>query len=277
MIYLSAEVVSGLGEDTFWTWFKREFPTSVFGLPDAKNAEDGDIVLRYSTLGPAHCIGKSQSVALLWELHPEMRRSLQSNEWDGVISRINSCGKLSDYRTLASPYMLQFYEHLGHIDVLPIGVDTDLFTPIYVEKRVLRWKYQIPDGSAVGIWVGTGHPMKGFDKLVDYARTKPNVHWIIVWKNGQEKDFPFPATHFTKVPQKVLADLMNAANFFVCCGRLKPFYMVEWEAMACNLPFVMLTEREFVPTRNPREDVIRLGWDRKSAKKQWSSYLGLET
>ena len=25
MIYLNCEVKSGLGEDTFWTWFEREF------------------------------------------------------------------------------------------------------------------------------------------------------------------------------------------------------------------------------------------------------------
>ena len=50
MIYLNAEVISGLGEDTFWTWFKREFPTSSFDKP--KTLTEKDIVLRYSTLGP---------------------------------------------------------------------------------------------------------------------------------------------------------------------------------------------------------------------------------
>ena len=34
-IYLNPEVASGLGEDTFWMWFKREFPNSEFLSPNS--------------------------------------------------------------------------------------------------------------------------------------------------------------------------------------------------------------------------------------------------
>lgn len=34
MIYLNTEIFSGLGEDTFWTWFKREFSKETeYGIP----------------------------------------------------------------------------------------------------------------------------------------------------------------------------------------------------------------------------------------------------
>ena len=268
MIYLSAEVVSGLGEDTFWTWFHREFPSSSFDPPTKLGPED--VVLRYSTLGPMKIPGRV--VALLWELHPEMKRVYQSSQWDSVLARIYQCGRLSTHRVVASPAMLPFYEHLGQVDVLPIGVDTNLFRPL-IEKDGLRAKHRIPQDRRVGIWVGTGHPMKGFQALAEYAKSVPEVHWIVVWKEAMDLACPFPATQFVRVPQAALVELMNAADFFACCGALRPFYMVEWEAMACRLPFVMLTEREFTPSSDARTDLIGRGWSRSEAKETWTKYL----
>jgi hypothetical protein len=51
--------------------------------------------------------------------------------------------------------------------------------------------------------------------------------------------------------------------------------MIEWEAMACNLKAVILDnmEKDFVPSDNPRKDVIRLGWDRNTAASKWLKYI----
>ena len=88
-----------------------------------------------------------------------------------------------------------------------------------------------------------------------------------------------PGAHnYTLVDQQQLSELMACSDFFLCCGLLRPFFMVEWEAMACNLPMVILDDmkKDFVPSANPREDIFRLGWDRKTAIKTWKKYLGLE-
>ncbi len=68
---------------------------------------------------------------------------------------------------------------------------------------------------------------------------------------------------------------MNAADFYLACGLLSPFYMVEWEAMACNLPIIIVgdTKKDFVPSENPRNDIFTLNWDRNSVKKKWETYL----
>jgi glycosyltransferase involved in cell wall biosynthesis len=170
--------------------------------------------------------------------------------------------------------MVPSYERFGSIDVLPIGVDTDLFRPL-PEKNSLRDKYNIPKEKVVGIWCGTTHPMKGFSRLVEYARLNPDMYWIIIWKWPTEAGHMPGASNFVKVPQETLCELMNAADFFLSCGSLRPYYMVEWEAMACNLPMRILgnIQKDFVPSSNPRDDIFRLNWDRKSAKKLWANYL----
>jgi glycosyltransferase involved in cell wall biosynthesis len=270
MIYLNAEVISGLGEDTFWTWFKREFPSASFGVPTKLG--DGDVVLQYSTLGFVNRAAKS--IGLLWELYPEMKEQLKSTQWDARLAKVYECARFSTYRTAASHLMVPFYECFGAIDVLPIGVNTDLFKPL-PEKIALRDKYNIPKERTIGIWCGTTHTMKGFDRLVAYANLNPDIYWIIVWKWESEAGFLPGASNFTKVPQQTLCELMNAADFFLCSSRLRPFYMIEWEAMACNLPMKILDniQKDFVPSSNPREDIFRLHWDRESAKKLWSDSL----
>lgn len=270
MIYLNAEVVSGLGEDTFWTWFKREFPTSSFATPRLLRNED--VILRYSTLGFANRAGKS--IALLWELYPEMRTRLKSNQWNSRLAPIYECARFSTYRVVASRLMVPYYEQFGTVDVLPIGVDTELFRPLG-DKSILRKKYGIPEDRTVGFWCGTTHPMKGFDTLLRYAKENPEIYWIIVWKQPSEAGQLQGASNFVKVSQDVLSELMNAADFCLSPGRLGPFYMVEWEAMACNLEMRILgeVEKDFVPSDRPREDVFELGWDRGSAKRAWVDYL----
>lgn len=271
MIYLNAEILSGLGEDTFWTWFKREFPTSSFDEPE--ELTEKDIVLRYSTLGPLP-VFPAKTVALLWELYPEMKEKLVSAEWDDKIETIYKCAKFSTYRSVASSLTIPYYQEFGSVDIIPIGIDTNLFRPI-PGKNTLRDKYNIPKNKRVGIWCGTLHPMKGFSRLLEISKSNHDIHWIIVWKQQSEAGHLEGATNFTLVSQDILAELMNAADFYLACGLLSPFYMVEWEAMACNLSIIIVgdTKKDFVPSENPRNDIFTLGWDRNSVKKKWETYL----
>ena len=49
MIILSTPFVSGLGEDTFWCWIKREFDNSVYEQ-NPTYVNSGDVILSYSTM-----------------------------------------------------------------------------------------------------------------------------------------------------------------------------------------------------------------------------------
>ena len=262
-------MVSGLGEDTFWVWFNREFPGCSYEIP--KKLNDNDILLRYSTLGFLPIEGKQ--VSLCWELYPEMKRVFKTNQWDGKINKVIETARYSTYRTVATEYSVCDYSDFGSVDVIPIGVDTDKFIALS-GKEELRKKYNIPTEEKLGIWIGTLHPMKGYLELVKYASMNPSIHWIVIWKWKQEAGFFNNAYNFVKLDQSSIVELINAADFALFTSKLVPYYMSEWEMMACDIPIVNINgKREFEINKNPRELVINNGWDRISVKKQWIDFL----
>jgi len=270
MIYLNCEVKSGLGEDTFWTWFGREFPTASFDVP--KKLNDEDILLRYSTLGFLPLEGKQ--MALCWELYPEMKEYFNTAAFDDRARLVDNTARYSTYRTVATEMTVKNYEKYGQVEIIPIGVNTDLYKPLG-KKDALRDKYNLPKDKKIGIWIGTFHPMKGVSKLLEYAALNPEIEWIVVWK-WEAEELKMDNVHsFTKIKQEQICELLNAADFFLSTSQLKPYYMAEWEAMSTNIPFVFYgnTEREFYPSDNPRNDVFAMGWDRKSVKKKWAEFF----
>jgi len=270
VIYLNAEIVSGLGEDTFWTWFHREFPNSVFQEPTT--LRDEDVLLRYSTLGFLPVIGKQ--VALCWELYPGMKERFGTTIWDEKIAKVRETARYSTYRTVASTLTQGDYQEFGSVEIIPIGVDTDLFRPL-PDRAALRSKYGLPQDKRIGLWVGTGHPMKGYGLLLEYARSHPDVHWITICKTKTEAVAMPGATSFIKAPQATTCELINAADFFLSTSLLHPFFMAEWEALSCNARMEIIGEpvKEFVPSAEPRDDVFRLGWDRRQVKSVWERFF----
>ena len=126
MIYLNCEVKSGLGEDTFWTWFEREFPNSSFEVPTKLN--DDDILLRYSTLGFLPIEGKQ--MALCWELYPEMEALFHTSCFDERMKKVENAARYATYRTVATKETTKNYEKYGQVEVIPIAVNTDLYKPL---------------------------------------------------------------------------------------------------------------------------------------------------
>ena len=273
MIYLNCEVKSGLGEDTFWTWFEREFSGCCFDIPT--KLRDEDILLRYSTLGFLPIEGKQ--VALCWELYPQMKSFFDVDQWNPRLEKIFQCARYATYRTVATEESVQDYSRFGSVDVIPIGVNTELYKPLG-DKAALRNKYNLPADRQIGIWIGTCHPMKGYGELLKFASEHPDIHWIIVWKWKMEALPMKNATNFIKIPQARINELLNAADFFLSTNKLSSYAMAEWEAMASNTPIKLLDhkqQREFIPSANPRDDVFARGWDRLSARKLWEKFFDL--
>ena len=270
MIYLNCEVKSGLGEDTFWTWFEREFPDSKFEEPTVLNNDD--IVLRYSTLGFLPIPGKQ--VAICWELYPQMKKFFQTEMWNIKLDKIYEAAMYATYRTVATLESVSDYSKYGTVDVIPIGVDTELFCPMN-SKNALRRRYNIPCDKKVGVWVGTCHPMKGYSALLQYAATNPDIFWIVIWKWQPEALPLVGAKNFIKISQQQIAELINCGDFFLSTNRLGSYFMSEWEAMSCNIPFVIIENfpREFYPSTQPRDDVFAMRWDRYSVKQAWTNFL----
>jgi hypothetical protein len=272
-IYLNAENYSALGDDTFWLWMKREFEDSRFGAPRKLNNDD--ILLQYSTLGFPNLAGKT--VALLWELYPEMRRILNSNQWDHIIRNTEETAKFCTYRTVPTEPNKEYYSRFGSIDVVPIGVDTDLFKRATPQVREsLKRFHGIPLDKEIGFWIGTTHPMKGYAELLEYARLHPDIYWIVVWKWQQESAlFPYAGKTFTKIPQRLLAELHSCSDFILHTNKLRSYFMAEWEAMSSDLPIRRLrpVEKDFPEPAAPRFTLFLKGWDRGNVKRRWTEFF----
>lgn len=270
MIYLNCEVKSGLGEDTFWTWFEREFPGSSFDIP--KKLNDEDILLRYSTLGFLPIDGKQ--VAICWELYPEMKQFFNTSYFDDRIKKVENTARYATYRTVATASSVKNYEKFGQTVVIPIGVNTDLYKPLK-NKKQLREKYKLPTNKKIGVWISTYHPMKGLSKMLEYADNHPDIEWIIIWKWNMEELKIKGVHNFVKIKQNQINELFNAADFFLSTSQLAPYFMSEWEAMAANMKFEYFgnADREFYPPVNSRDAVFEMGWDRKSVKDKWIEFF----
>lgn len=267
MLYLSTEIISGLGEDTFWTWFNREFPNSKFIIPTKLN--DDDVFLRYSTLGFLPITGKQ--IAVCWELYPDMKELFNSREYDSKLNLINDTAKFSTYRTVATKHSLKDYRNYGSTFVIPIGVDTDLFKPLD-NKIGLRKKYNLPEDRKIGFWIGTTHPMKGFSSLIEYSRLNPDIFWVIVWKDKLQGGNFTKGLNFYKLPQTEINELINASDFSLFTSKIYPFYIAEWEIMSTNIPVIQYpqTAREFPINYNGnRKIVFDNKWSRKQVKELW--------
>ena len=278
MIYLVCQVKSGLGEDTFWTWFEREFKYHKFIshpiIPEEFN-EAEDCIIVYSTMGKIQNPYNKQYKAfcLAWELYCEMKLILNSNQWDEVINTTNQCATSCTEILVATEFARQHYEQFGIVNKMELGLDTNIFKPLD-NKEQLRNKYNIPLDKTVGYWGGTTHVMKGFNRLVEYANKNPNIFWIIVWKqHGDNGSIPgnIPNISFIHIPQNTINELMNCSDFFLSTSILRPYYMTELEAMATNLKFVFTEsiEKDFVPCEYPRTDIMRNYWSRSAVKNKW--------
>lgn len=268
MIYLSTEIISGLGEDTFWTWFKREFPNSSFNTP--KKLEDDDVLLRYSTLGFLPIQGKQ--ISICWELYFDMRDVFSSREYEEKIRLINDSAKYSTYRAVATEHSLNHYNKYGRTYVLPIGVDTNLFRPLR-NKEILKANYGLPNEGKIGFWIGTTHPMKGFSSLLEFKRQNPDVYWVIVWKDKLQGGYLEGAKNFYKISQSEINDLINCSDFSLFTSRFKPLFIAEWEILSTNIPIIQYPniEREiFIDNNNNRKAVFDRGWSRDQVKNEWS-------
>lgn len=271
MIYLNCEVKSGLGEDTFWTWMEREFNGGCsFETPT--ELKDEDILIRYSTLGFLPIQGKQ--IAYCLELLPQMKEQWHLDMWDEKLKKVNECARYSTYRVVATEESVKDYEKYGTVDIIPIGVDTDVYKPLN-DKENLRKKYNLPLDKKIAVWIGTCHPMKGYDRLLMYASQHPEMHFICIWKWEPEATRMEDASNFVQIPQAQINELLNAADIFLSTSYLPSFYMAEWEAMAADIPFEIIGDnrKEFMPKQHPRQEIFERGWDRKSCKKQWEEYF----
>ena len=252
MLFVNPEILSGLGEDTFWTWIIRETNAEV-GVP--KKISKNDLVLHYSPMGePAH---PSNTMSLLWELYPEM--SLRLGTKFRKKQKLIDGSLKARWATVPTHYCRAFYSR--DTSVLPIAVNEKLFSPP-LDKLVVRRELGLnPDGKYI-FWGGGSHEMKGRDLRDAWLNSNPDYQLLFADKNNP-------------LPQDQVARLMQASDGILNTSRLVPLFMIDWEALSCGLPIVEGggVKRDLPLSYSPREYVRDSGWFRTDALVTWKLYV----
>ena len=138
------------------------------------------------------------------------------------------------------------------INVVPCGVDLDLFMPM--DKEVSRRKLGLRQGERIILFVGRIEPLKGIDILISAAaqlHEDENFRVLIVGGDDRtEQRVAELRAHAERlgvdhhiswvgaVPHEDLPDYYNAADVCVVPSYYESFGLVAIESMACGTPVV---------------------------------------
>jgi glycosyltransferase involved in cell wall biosynthesis len=96
------------------------------------------------------------------------------------------------------------------------------------------------ESEAVGLYVGSSHPMKGFAAVEHVAQKFPELTMLVAVRGPIPegvRDLP-NVRLFQDATYDVLPLLYNAADFSMCPSRYDPFPFVVSEALACGTPVI---------------------------------------
>ena len=132
----------------------------------------------------------------------------------------------------------------GKIDVIPHGVDSELFRPDNALREHVRSKYDL-GGCFVVISVGRLVYHKRQVDIVKALSQVPNSVFVLVGAGEEEERIRVSARElgvrlllFSDVSDEFLVSLYNAADVYVHASMLEGFGLTVLEAMSCGLPVV---------------------------------------
>jgi len=177
-------------------------------------------------------------------------------------------------KVTVSNYMVNMYKCAGEFKVISTGVDHELFRPL--ERKEMRRKYNIPLDRKVNIFVGSQHPVKGFDKIRKMIQNEPSVFWILVFKDSKiESGHNYLA--FEKIPQSMLAELYNCADLCVSRSVIESFGLAVVEAMFCGTKIDVPRTGIFwdwePEGKDPRKEAFSYGLDKDTWMKNWKQLV----
>lgn len=173
-----------------------------------------------------------------------------------------------------SNFMAHLYKKGGDFKVIPLGVDLEIFKPL--DKTEMRKKHNLPLDKKINIFVGSTHPIKGFEKIKKMIQNDPDVFWILVLK-----DIKLDSGHnfvtFHKLSQETLCELYNCADLFVARSLVESAGLAALEAMICDVPVDVTPTGVFWDWKpdmnNPRKEALKQGFDKNTWIRNWEELV----
>lgn len=235
------DLVTGtMGEKVLWDYLLESLP-GTYGLDkrvvgsknfekkakafiDAKHPKTTLIIQNASFIGT---IDKDRfTVAFLQD-------DLRKMGTDSVVQESNLQAAI---RLVANSVLTAASYHEFEAEVISIGLNDTLFAP--KNKSALRTKFKLPSDKRIGIFVGDFSEVKGWSKVSECIKKRPDIHWILVTKKNENYSAT-NATVYSRISQEKLSELINCADFFLLGSPVETQCLAALEAGLCNIPILM--------------------------------------
>lgn len=242
-IAVANDIAGGsMGEKVLWNYL-------IEGLPNA-------YALDYKVTGATHSNFPSKAKKFISKHHPQTKVVIQNASFIKRVdpSRFTIAFLQDDLRSMGRHSIEQelvlktsnkivtnsiatslSYDNFDSA-ILPIGLDSSLFKQL--DKDKLRKKYGYKKSEKMGIFVGNFSPVKGWDEVKKVIEENNDIKWILVTKRQETCDLSNVRV-FRRMPQEILAELLNCADFFILGSPVETQCLAALEAGLCNIPLVM--------------------------------------
>lgn len=157
--------------------------------------------------------------------------------WDAMLfERLSGKNKIA--LCCSEPIRAEIRRYFGY-DAQVIWYPIDLNHFCRLDTQDCRRQLGI-ESKAVGLYVGSSHPMKGFEVVEHIANNFPEVSMLVAVR-GPLPDWvrQLPNVRvFHNATYELLPLLYNAADFSMCPSRYDPFPFVVAEALASGTPVI---------------------------------------
>ncbi len=216
------------GTRTFWhnlvEWFGGHFFGASYDILTAavENAiidavDKPDLIIRNGTYFPWFTTCHKPVISLIQDISPfsAPARELQIN-----------VGLNSDRVVFNSTFTQAHYPELIHRSiVIPLGTDFSVFKPTQAEVE-----FDV-------CWVGSSHPIKGWDTLLNMIGENKDIRFACVTKDGASYDAP-NARFFSHLTTEEIVKVYNSARVGLCTSQTETQHLAGIEMAACGLPIV---------------------------------------
>ena len=292
MIVILNDHIRGVvsNEETFWSILEKNMPDSLaislaeLEIPLEKKLEElnPSLIIQNANLGK---LSDYKTISFLQDPLLEMRKRLEPI-LNRLRAKIRGRETYSDrikkqmeslqesIKVTNSNYMANMYKKFGEFKVIPMGVDYELFKPL--DKNEMQKKYKIPNDKKVNVFVGSQHPVKGFDKIQRMIQEKTDIFWILVLKDAPLKSGHNYST-FHRVSQQMLSEIYNCADLCVSRSITESFGLASVEAMFCGIPVDTTRTGIFwdwqPEFKNPRKEAFDYGLDKDTWMRNWKEFV----
>ena len=123
--------------------------------------------------------------------------------------------------------------------IIPHGVDTDIYKPIK-DKNKLKKELSIPLDKKIVLWVGSVHPIKGFNQvIVPLVKKYKDIHFLLIFKNKTSFRGPPNTTILSNLDHGLMPGIYNIADITIIPSIIESFSLVAIESLASGTPIIM--------------------------------------